>query len=448
MSPPEAVERLRPVEPTLLAEALARLQTLVSPLTGLVRGTTELVALPDELRTRRVAAMAARTEPVLGIEVGGNPAGTHADPELALAATLGETAERYAGSFVPGGLPLATADELGDEAVPPDDFALYHPCQYGAPGFPFEPFTGGSRVRWVRGLELGSGAERWLPAQLVYLPFAPEPGEQAIGHTTSNGLACGPTLEEAVLAGLLELLERDAFLLAWYGRLSLPMLDHAGSRELCEEVERRFPAGVRATAVDLSAFWGVPTVLGVVRAERGAPLGVGADAAASVEIAWHAALAEAFAVRDWSASRRAVARERRFADDFSDIVDFDDHILYYGLPEHAAATAFLDASPEHVPLADVPPLEGGNVLERIEAVVCRLAARGLHAYAVDVTTPDLRDAGLRVAKAVAPQLVALDSAYRGRFLGANRIYRAAFELGLVEEPFAIDTINPLPHPFP
>ena len=38
-------------------------------------------------------------------------------------------------------------------------------------------------------------------------------------------MACGATLEEAILSGLLELVERDAFLIAWYNRLSLPLVD-------------------------------------------------------------------------------------------------------------------------------------------------------------------------------------------------------------------------------
>ena len=70
------------------------------------------------------------------------------------------------------------------------------------------------------------------------------------------------------------------------------------------------------------------------------------------------------------------------------------------------------------------------------------------AYAVDVTAPDIADAGLRVAKVVAPELQPLDVAYDARFLGGRRLYRAAFELGLRDEPATFDDLNPYPHPFP
>ena len=36
---------------------------------------------------------------------------------------------------------------------------------------------------------------------------------------TSNGLAAGPTLADAVLSAIYEVLERDAILIAWLNRL-------------------------------------------------------------------------------------------------------------------------------------------------------------------------------------------------------------------------------------
>ena len=129
----------------------------------------------------------------------------------------------------------------------------------------------------------------------------------AIGHATSSGLACGATLEEAVLAGLLELVERDAFMLVWHNRLSLPLLDWSADPEVVELDRRYFaPTGLDYSAVDLSVFLDVPTVLGVVHgppAQLGA-LGVGAASAPTVAGAWRKALAEAFSVQRWVRDRR------------------------------------------------------------------------------------------------------------------------------------------------
>ena len=88
----------------------------------------------------------------------------------------------------------------------PERFALFSAVQHAAPSFPFRPFRSDTIVSWVAGFAVPGGAHAFLPAQLVYMPWRRgAPDETRIGHATSSGLACGPTLEEAVLAGLLEL---------------------------------------------------------------------------------------------------------------------------------------------------------------------------------------------------------------------------------------------------
>ena len=444
------------VEPdtfTPLAESLARLRTLVSPYCGLVRGVSDLTAAPDDARLVRVGCRVADLEPLIGFSTDFRAGGSAPARDAAVAAALGEVAERYSASWIPDDLVLATAEELAGRAVDPERFALFHPSQYKRPSFPFKPFARNTRLLWTLGVELPSLELAYLPAQLVYLRWrsAAETGEQPIGYSTSNGAACGATFAEAVLRGLLELVERDAFMLTWYGRLSLPRLDSSADLELAAFEERYFrPAGVRYQTVDLSAFHDVPTVVGVVRgcSGDGAPLAVGACAAQSVAAAWKNALAEAFAVRAWARAMTHEGRTAAFAADFSDLDSFDDHILFYASEANARQADFLDGSPDLREVGDVTPLKGMTVDDQITGLCQRLAASGVTAYAVDVTAPDVAAAGLRVAKVVAPELQPLDVAYDGRFLGGGRLYARAFELGLAAAPATFDELNPYPHPFP
>ena len=76
------------------------------------------------------------------------------------------------------------------------------------------------------------------------------------------------------------------------------------------------------------------------------------------------------------------------------------------------------------------------------------ARHGVSAYAVDVTSPDVRSAGFRVARVIAPELCQLDVIEQARFLGGSRLYEAAYEAGLVERRLTVDEVNPDPHPFP
>jgi ribosomal protein S12 methylthiotransferase accessory factor len=446
-APATAVEGRTP-----LGESLGRLRTLVSPYAGLVRGFTELTAAPDDARLVRVACRVADLEPLIGVDTELRPGGSSTSRDAAIAATIGEVAERYSGAWVPAGLPLATARDLPG-AVDPSRFALFHRRQYAQPGFPFVPFASDTRVRWSPAIELPGGEPVYLPAQLVYLRWraTAETGEDPISYSTSNGVACGPTFDEAVLSALLEVLERDAFMLAWYGRLSLPLLDWKADPEILAVDARYFrPSEVRYAAVDLSVFHNVPTVLGIVRGAPGdrAPFAVGAAAASTVAQAWLAALSEAFAVRSWVRAMSHERRPRPFAPGFDDIDGFDDHVAFYGDESNVRYADFLDASDVSRATSDVPRLAASSVEAEIAALCARLAACGAHAYAVDITAPDVAAAGLRVARVVVPELQPLDVAYAGRFLGGTRLYRAAFELGLRSSPMTYDDLNPYPHPFP
>jgi ribosomal protein S12 methylthiotransferase accessory factor len=438
---------------TPLAESLPRLETLVSPYTGVVRRLHTLLAGPDDARLIRIGATTADTAGLTGADsepLEGGAGGWAELADRARAAAIGEAAERYSGSYLPEErLVLASADELGAAAVEPERFALFAAWQHAEPGFPFVPFGRATRVRWVGGFSVPAGEEAYLPVQLVYLAWRRARGEEAIGYATSSGLACGPTLEEAVLAGLFELIERDAFVLAWTNRLSLPLLDWRADADLSNFDARYLaPAGARHAVVDLSPFLDVPVALAVAEGDGVVEpaFAVGAGCAATVRDAVKKALAEAYAVRSWG--RGLMQSPRTYADDFRDVVTFADHIRLYTSPAAASAAAFLTASRKTRMVADVPPLPGATPAEQIRQLTDRLAEDGISAYAVDVTSPDVAAAGLSVAKVVAPELCPLDVRHDSRFLGGERLYNAAFELGLAGAPLAPGAVNPYPHPFP
>ena len=438
---------------TPLPDALARLRTLVSPQTGIVRRVHDLLRAPDDARLFRLGSDGADSPFLLGAELGdarSSSGGFAETRERALAAALGEAAERYTACYLPQhDLVLARARDLAG-SVGPARFALFHERQYAQTGFPFRPFTDDSTVRWTRGRSLHDDTEAWLPAQLVYLGWRERlDDETRIGYSTSNGLACGATWDEAVATALLEVLERDAFMLTWYCRLSLPRLDW-GDDAASTAYEERYlaPTALTWSAVDLSCFWGVPTVLGVVHARGDGALGVGAGSAATVTDALRKAAAEAFAVRSWAREQARENGRREFAPDFSDVTSFADHVEFYADAERARHAAFLDASPVRRPVGEVRALPSTTPRELLDALLCALAAEELEAYAVDVTSPDVRAAGLHVAKVLVPELCQLDVAHRARYLGGPRLYTAAHRLGLVPAPLTVDDLNPYPHPFP
>jgi len=425
---------------------VAILDALVSPYVGIVRSVEEVVGEPFDIRLPSLCCETGH----LGPQQTG--AGSGLDRDSARAAAIGEAVERYSACETDHlEAVVGSARELGARAVAPDRFALHSRAQHARPGFPYRPFTADTPVAWVPAFSLPDGAPVLLPAQLVFLHWKLREGEERIARSTSSGLACRPTLEEASLSGLLELLERDAFMLTWKARLSWPRVAWpSGSRLAAFEREFVAPTGLSVAALDLSAVWSVPTVLGVARSSvpGEAPLGVGAAAATSIESAATKAIDEAIRVRSWASALRALDPGGESLPPPEEIRTFEQHIQFYAYERHLAATRFLDASPERRAADGVEPLEGGTPSAQVRTLCERLSERGLTAYVADAAPPDVRTAGLCVARVVVPELCALDVEHAARYLGGVRLYKEPVRLGFCARPLTEDELNPDPHPFP
>jgi ribosomal protein S12 methylthiotransferase accessory factor len=431
--------------------ALERLEEAVSPLVGIVTRTISTTYTTDEASLPNCAAELASAVRTLGGSAVDYGSGAHPLPARARAAAIGEALERYSAVYVPRErVQLATARTLGDAAVRPFRFALFHPAQYAEGDLPFTEFTEDTPTTFVEGASLHDGSPAYLPAELVYLG-RPSTASLPIAHSTSNGLACAATFTEAVLRALLELVERDAVMLAWKCRLSLPLLDWTDDEDL-QSHDRRFfdVTGVPFNVLDGSAFLDVPIAIAVVHGPpgSGASLAMGAGASATVGDAWLAAVAEGFGVSRWVRQQTLAQQPGTPSPDPDRIETFEEHLLYYARPEHAERAGFLDGSGERRPTRSVEALEGTTPRLQVDAVLRRLARHGLSAYVVDVTSPDVRSLGLSVARVIVPELCALDVSHRARFLGGTRLYTAAHEAGLVPAPLEPADLNPLPHPFP
>lgn len=426
------------------------LRAFVSPRLGIVTALDECMFDVDEPPLVRIACEVSAADELIGADLGSarNVGGSGRSREDAIGAAVGEAVERYSASYVPRErLVEATAAELGSRAADPASFALFADSQHARPGFPYSLFTEHTRILWVDGVDLGTGEQAWLPAELVFLSDL-APGTR-IGYSTSSGLACSASADDALERALLELLERDAFMLAWWRRLSPPLLDWSGHAELRALDDRYFrPTGLAYSALDLSWVHDLPIVAAVVRAPgSGAALGVGAAANETVGQAWWRALAEAFASRSACRKLRLLDPERLYAADGSDVVTFDDHIRFYGDDERAEQASFLWSSDEERPMSAVRPLPR-LARERRAALLERIGRAGSRAFAVDVTAPDVASAGLHVVRAVTPCLCSLDAEHSNRFLGSRRLLHLSENDILTGRVRRVDDLNPLPHPFP
>jgi ribosomal protein S12 methylthiotransferase accessory factor len=290
-----------------------------------------------------------------------------------------------------------------------------------------------------------------VPAGLVHVPYDFSIEAERLGPSTSTGMACHPSLTVAMLTGLFEVCERDAFAIAWLNRLSLPRLRFSARSRFGAELERIVAGGGRVEFVDLTNDLGVPVVLAKLeRMLLGRPLvTVGLAARTTRTEAARKALMEAASeyrrLHDELTSPAATVWQP--AERFANVSDFPWHSRVYVEPAMQPRLAFLTASPrEEIVDDEEAPAASANVT--LAASACRLADRGVDVLAVHLTTRDVAELGLHVVKIMAPQAVPLNPHHLAPWLGHRRIYTVPVALGHREREPTVDELNLAdPHPF-
>ncbi len=140
--------------------------------------------------------------------------------------------EKYFGKGTSGGQALVSACmefvERASAKMRPEDSLLEaayteiasdacDPCLFSLS--PEAAFVPAKKIDWIWGYSLTRSQPVLVPANLVFFPYEAGHDEKTISWTDSNGLASGNNLEEAVLHGILELVERDAVVISEYNRL-------------------------------------------------------------------------------------------------------------------------------------------------------------------------------------------------------------------------------------
>ncbi|MFD5986235.1 TOMM precursor leader peptide-binding protein [Streptomyces cyaneofuscatus] len=406
--------------------------------------------------------------------------GGHADT-FAESVRIGvlEGLERYAGmrSRAKRAQVHASLDALRAEdraAVDPRVVGLYSDAFHQANPRVL-PFTSDREIPWVRGWSLRDGKTVLVPEVLTYYHA---PGlENRFVQESSNGCASGGALEEAVYFGLMEVVERDAFLLSWYGRAALPEIDPRTSRRPAtrQMVDRLEMYGYEARFFDTRISFPIPVVTGVAVRPDGGPgrMCFGAGAGLDPEAALAGALCEIAtdAVNLQGRTERDEARLRAMAYDFDKVAVLHDHPLAYGIPEMGDHADFLLGAPGEVrqPALSFDALYGGgpsggegdgpgarpvlpvsdDLREDLQRCVDAVTGAGFDVVVVDQTMPEQRALGLTTVSVLVPGLLPIDFGWsRQRALHMPRLRTALREAGLRTADLTDADLNPAPHPFP
>ncbi|MEU0883442.1 YcaO-like family protein [Lentzea sp. NPDC005914] len=281
-------------------------------------------------------------------------------------------------------------------------------------------------MRWVEGWSYSQDKPLLVPEQVAYFAV-PTPPEQRFVYETSNGCGLGNSLTEAVLHGLFEVAERDAFLMAWYARTPLTRIQLPDDPMLLHCTDRLEELGYELLFLDATNDLGIPAVLTLARTENpDLPRAFFAAGASPDPVAALRSAAAEVVVDVESFTPRTGLRE--LLDDPYQVRSMDDHVAVNTLHEAAERHAFLVSDEKPKVLQD--RRNHTDLRQLLDSY-----ARQLEVIAVDQSDPHtVTKLGLYSAKVIVPGTLPMTFGHRlRRTQGIPRLPRV---------------LNPHPHPFP
>lgn len=332
--------------------------------------------------------------------------------------------------------------DLSGRVVTPNDFPAYPRDFYGHRGAPYQDDV---PHEWVRGTSLMTDENAWLPREFVF--YGEQMANERWALATSSGCATGSSSGEAALFGLLELLERDAFLASWYGRIPATRIDPRLVKGTEAVLSR---ARLLGYDIDAGLLWS-PTGIPVAVAVSSAPE-IRAVGAASHPDPHHAvadAISEAWAYipERVSAARSQSEKVAKLLAEPHLVHNIDEHPLMFvhdSYPDYDHLCGQGEPQSVDEVSVELPDLKGFSTARGLlNHLLKQLEAEGVDVFAVVQTSPLERSLGLETVMVVAPELLPIDFGWGNqRALQSERLDSLS-----LRATGSVQKHRRLPHPF-
>jgi ribosomal protein S12 methylthiotransferase accessory factor len=387
----------------------------------------------------------------------------HADvyDDSAILAVM-EGLERHAGLIRRGTeAPIVdTYARLVPDALDPRTCGVYNDEFYRRTAPHYVQFTPDLPVPWVWGYSLRDSKPVLVPERLAYYLGKEDPANFV--QECSNGCATGASVEEAILFGMLELIERDAFLLAWYGKARLPEIDPRSLRRqdnllMLNRIELQgYDVRLFDNRIDLN----VPVVTAVAtrRDDKLGTLCLASGAGLDPEGAVSGALCEvATYVSDFEGRvTRLLPELKEMVGDYGKVRNLEHHPLLFGLPEMLDKADFLLGPDRKQPMAEIYRDYELNrrpktldLADDVRYCLQTLTDGGFDVIVVDQTGPEQVPFGLRTVCVIVPGMIPIDFGwFKQRVLNMPRMRNAFRRAGWRDTDLDNSELHLVPHPFP
>ncbi len=342
---------------------------------------------------------------------------------------LSEALERRSGIFC-GDEPRRAARyaEIAEEAVHPDTLTLFSESQYhhrdqwnqreGRHNWVPERYSEERSIDWSPAWSLTRQQVRFLPTAYCYFGY-PFDSAHDFCRPDSNGNAAGHDLNDAIVHGFLEVVERDCAAIWWYNRLRRPRVDIESFALPYTAAVCNLYAGIGRSVevVDISTDKNVPTFVAVSRSKdpprEDYTLGFGAH----------------------FDPERALAKALTEMTQFLPIVVSERDPMCF-LSADAGRTDVSFLMPDEQAVATVRSDFSSSAMRKQNVLSCieRVSSWGLEMLVLDQTREDI---GMPVVKVVVPGM----RSWWARF-AAGRLYTLPVQIGWLDRPRSEADLNP------
>ncbi|MEQ8999722.1 MAG: TOMM precursor leader peptide-binding protein [Coleofasciculus sp. B1-GNL1-01] len=417
---------------TGVVRELTRLETGVNHLTHTYLAKHHFATLFDDLNTLRQ-------------NLGGRSAGKGRTDAQAKASGFCEAIERYSGVFQGDEIrETGSYQTLGDRVIHPNRCMNFSSSQYEtrqewnskcAGWFQKvpEPFDEEREREWTPVWSLTEQGFKYLPTAYCYYGYPQV--ETADCWADSNGCAAGNTLEEAILQGFMELVERDSVALWWYNRIQRPKVDlESFDDPYFYQLNEYYQSLHRELWVlDITSDLNIPVFAAISRrcdrAVEDIILGYGAHF--DPKIAIQRALTEVNQILP--SVLRANADGSTLYNPGADPMALD----WWKMATVANQPYLVADETRAVKVqSDYPQVWSDDLKDDVIRCQQIVKNRGMELLVLDQTRPDI---GLKVVKVIVPGM-----RHFWKRLGSGRLYQVPVELGWLKAPLPENQLNPFP----
>lgn len=317
--------------------------------------------------------------------------------------------------------------------------------------------TDDTELLWTKGVSLTSNKATYIPVQLVSsaytrkITFNPECQtkntifEPMLRWPVSTGLAAGSTIHMALRNAILEVIERDAFMISFLNKLSPPKInlnDLKSQSEKITNVLYEFEKyDLHVTLLSLPTDFSVTVILAIISdfSGNGPAMTVGASASFKPKKAILSALSEAHSVR------RSIKKTFQEKNDYSKI-DREGRVHFWAQEKHRNKLDFLFSGPslDMSLSAQKENVDINSTSSELEMLINECKEKNYQIIYKRLSSKKLHKIGYNVVSVVIPELQPLHLEERIPYHGGERLSSVPAKLGYSPAK----TLNKDPHPFP